>query len=99
MTQTEFERTAFHKGQPAIFDGLIPVQIFGVDFDKGEVFVVTVDGNAKWVSRDFIELLHPDPLSLLREIHKRIDGDPMGEGWQTRLDADLWEQLKKLIGK
>lgn len=101
MTQTDFERTAFYKGQKAIwFDDEVEIEGFSpLDFRVCVREPQRFGRSLGFVRCENIELLHPDPLALLREIHKRIDGDPMGEGWQTRLDSDLWEILKQILGK
>jgi len=62
MTKQQFETAQFHKGQPAIFDGLLRVEIIGVDWEKNEIEVQTGTKDSEERSRrkvpfQFIELL------------------------------------------
>lgn len=96
MTAEQFENAAFYVGQKAIFDGILPVEVIGFSNSLMKVTVKAKDVGAKHISCEFIELLHPDPRSILREIMRRMNS-ATGEPTACRLDPDLMEQVKKLF--
>lgn len=96
MTAEQFENAAFYNRQKAIFDGILPVSISAVDFDEFRVVAKTPSNQGKIIPVEFIELLHPDPLTILREIMRRMNS-ATGEPTACRLDPDLMEQVKKLF--
>ena len=96
MSAEQFENAAFYVGQKAIFDGILPVEVIGFSNSLMKVTVKAKDVGAKHISCEFIELLHPDPRSILREILRRMNS-ATGEPTACRLDPDLLEQVKKLF--
>jgi len=95
MTKEHFEQTAFFKGQRAIFDGILAVEIVGFSKLRRTV-TIQAGGDTREVGIEFVELLTPDPLTICREILRRLN-DPLNEGYQTRLDSDLRGQIEKLF--
>lgn len=104
MTKEQFNKTAFFKGQRAMLDtheGKIPVKIENVEVGGVSGFI-QVSGIEKgkpffrYVDCSLIELETPCPLSILREIARRVT-DVLGDGSQCRLDDDVWEQVKETL--
>lgn len=100
MTRKEFENTAFYRGQPAFCSAIIgneifPVKIIGVNYYES-VIVMDYEGIEYTKAFRFVELKMPDPLTILREILRRMNS-ATGEPTACRLDPDLIEQVKKLF--
>lgn len=96
MTNEQFSKTAFFKGQRATLntpDGEIPVVIERVEVGGVSLFV-EISGNVngepffRYYPCDAIELETPCPLAILREIQRRMN-DVFGEGSQCRVDSDV----------
>lgn len=96
MIVEQFQDAAFYVGQKAIFDGILPVEIIGFSAESGRLKIKSESGKISDAGFDYVELLHPDPRSILREILRRMK-DPLNEGYQTRLDSDLKEQIEKMF--
>ncbi len=96
MTHKQFKNAAFYIGQKAIFDGILPVEIIGFSAESGRLKIKSESGKITDAEFDYVELLHPDPRSILREILRRLK-DPLNEGYQTRMDSDLKAQIEKVF--
>ena len=104
MTKEQFDRTAFFKGQRATLDTpeeKIPVKIERVDAGGVYGFIQvsgTHEGESffRYVPPSLVELQTPCPLSILREIHRRMN-DVFGEGSQCRLDRDIYELIEATL--
>ncbi len=96
MTTDFFKSAAFYNRQKAIYDGILPVEIIGFSAESGKLKIKSESGAITDAGFEFVKLLHPDPRSILREILRRLK-DPLNEGYQTRLDSDLKEQIEKMF--
>lgn len=96
MTTEQFKNAAFYTGQKAIYRGILPVEIIGFSEESGRLKIKSESGQFTYAGFDYVELLHPDPRSILREILRRLK-DPLNEGYQTRMDSDLKAQIEKVF--
>ena len=96
MTTEQFKNAAFYIGQKAIYRGILPVEIIGFSEESGKLKIKSESGKITDAGFEFVELLHADPRSILREILRRLK-DPLNEGYQTRMDSDLKAQIEKVF--
>jgi len=96
MTAEQFENAAFYASQRAIYHGIAAVKIVGFSQPKQSFAIEIENGDIRQVALEAVELMHPDPLTILREILRRMNS-ATGEPTACRLDPDLLEQVKKLF--
>lgn len=104
MTKEQFNNTAFFKGQLATLDTpkeKIPVKIENVEVGGRSAYIQvsgTHDGESffRYVPPSLVELQTPCPLSILREIRRRMN-DVFGEESNCRVDSDIDEWIIETI--